>query len=195
MKSLLALLLLVSPSFFAKEPALVVVVESFAILSKNTARPTDARFASSATTTTTTTMEAPEPAVFNFGAASSRDQVLFTAERPGNPTIAKTTGGLADPEQVRAWMNFMTREQGIRNVIALLDENEFAVYGDEGHLLRLYREAGMQCLVQPMRGNNACRNIVEFVRRAEAADEKVVAHCTGGVGRAGRVAACWLMKR
>jgi len=163
------------------------MVESFVILSsKNTATPATAVFASAATTT-----EAPKPAVFNFGAASSRDEILFTAERPGNPA---TKTGLADMDQVHEWISFMTHEQGIRNVIALLDENEFSAYGEPG-LLQLYEEAGLRCLVQPMRGENACKNIIDFVRQAEAANEKVVAHCTGGIGRAGRIAACWLMKR
>ena len=136
-------------------------------------------------------MEAPQPAVFNFGAASARDNILFTAEQPGYPA----TGGVTDRNlRAHAWMAFMTQQQGIRNVIALLDENEIANYKEPG-LLSLYEEADMNCLVQPMNGKNACKNIIDFVQRAEANNEKVVVHCTGGIGRAGRVAACWLMKR
>ena len=142
---------------------------------------------------TDSSVEAPNRALFNFGAASARDNVLFTAERPGNPAITKT--GLADPDRVQEWITFMVDQQGIRNVIALLDENELANYGEPGRLLKLYQEAGIKCLAQPMNGPNACQNIIEFVRQAESNNEKVVAHCTGGIGRAGRVAACWLMKR
>jgi len=135
-------------------------------------------------------VETPNPAVFNFGAASTRDTVLYTAERPGNP---ETKTALADMDEVQAWIAFM-KQQGIGNVIALLDENELANYAEPG-LVQIYKDAGIRCLVQPMRGASACSNIIAFVREAEANQEKVVAHCTGGIGRAGRVAACWLMKR
>jgi len=162
------------------------VVDAFVGISKNAHCVPFSKKAAAASS-----VEVQEPAIFNFGAASSRDNVLFTAERPGNPA---TKTGKADMDQVHEWIQFMKQQQGIDNVIALLDENEFESYGEPG-LLQIYEEAGIKCLVQPMRGQNACKNIIDFVRQAEAADEKVVAHCTGGIGRAGRVAACWLMKR
>ena len=132
-----------------------------------------------------------DAAVFNFGAASSRDSVLFTAERPGNPKSKSSDA--ADMDEVQAWIAFM-KEQGVSNVIALLDENELSIYAEPG-LVQIYENAGLVSLIQPMKGGNACKNIIEFVREAEAKGEKVVCHCTGGIGRAGRVAACWLMKR
>ena len=129
-------------------------------------------------------------AVFNFGPASARDTVLFTAERPGNPR-GKTD--IANEQQVQDWLAFM-KEQRISHVIALLDENEFANYAAPG-LLKRYENAGLTCLVQPMRDRNAKTNIFRFVRQVEAVDGRVVAHCTGGIGRAGRVAAGWLVER
>lgn len=130
-------------------------------------------------------------ASFNFGPASTRDTILFTAERPGNSST--TTTGVADVAKVQEWIAFM-KQQGIANVIVLLDDNELTMYHDPD-LLQRYKIAGFEFLVQPMNGQNACQTIMAFILRAESKNERVVAHCTGGVGRASRVAACWLMKR
>jgi hypothetical protein len=133
-------------------------------------------------------------AIFNFGPASTRDTVLYTAERPGNPP---DKASVADEQQVEAWLAFM-KERGVSNVIALLDDNELDSYASiapDGGLVRIYENAGMTCLVQSMRDPNASRNVFQFIRQVEADNGKVVAHCTGGIGRAGRVAAGWLVDR
>lgn len=130
-------------------------------------------------------------APFNFGPVSSRDKVLFTSERPGNTSIEKTN--IADPAQVQDWLDFMTN-QGVTYVIALLDENEYTdCYAAPG-LFDAYRKAGLEAMVQPMNDPDASRNIFQAIRRTMESDNgKVVVHCTGGTGRAGRVAAGWLV--
>lgn len=138
-------------------------------------------------------------AIFNFGPASARDTVVHTAERPGNNPHAL----LADEQQVQSWLAFM-KQQDVSHVIALLDENEYVDYYDAiapgGGLLKIYEMAGLTCLVQPMSEPDAGQNIFRFIRHAEAcasakSNGKVVVHCTGGIGRAGRVAAGWLVSR
>jgi len=128
----------------------------------------------------------------NFGPASSRDSVLFTAERPGNPKGDKLAP--VDDESVFEWIEFMRNENQISHVLALLDENEFSNYEPSG-LLRMYEQGGLKYTVQSMSDANACENVCHLLMRAEADNERVVAHCTGGIGRAGRVAGGWLSYR
>lgn len=127
-------------------------------------------------------------AIHNFAPASSRDTFLYSAERPGNPP--GKTDAVAD-ETVDEWIAFM-KDQGINRVIALLDENELVNYSD---LTGLYKAGGLKSHVQPMREQGASDKILTILRDAESASEKVVVHCTGGIGRAGRVTAAWLVDR
>lgn len=53
----------------------------------------------------------------------------------------------------------------------------------------------MRCYCQPMQVPGAAQKIFQIIRQAQEQNEKVVVHCTGGVGRAGRVAAGWLVTR
>ena len=131
--------------------------------------------------------------MYNFGPASQRDDnVLFSAERPGNPP------GKKDPipdEKVVQWIQFMQqKEQNIHTVVALLDENELINYEPTG-LLTLYQKHGLQCKVQSINDPRAAYNLFHLLEQAEAAQQRVVTHCTGGIGRCGRVAGAWLMHR
>ena len=127
----------------------------------------------------------------NFGPISTtrNDQTLCTAECPGHETSA---GGVSK-EVVDAWVAFMTTN-GIKHVLVLLDANEMDHYPEPG-LLKLYEAGGMQPHVVPMGSNGAYRQIMSILQDIEQKDEKAVTHCTGGVGRAGRVAAAWLSTR
>jgi hypothetical protein len=127
----------------------------------------------------------------NFGPASARDTVLYTAERPGNPT-GKTD--VIPDEKVQEWIAFM-KEKGIGRVIILLDDNEFTNYCGDLGLLAMYEAGGLQYNVQSMNAPGASENIMAILQASEKGQEKVVTHCTGGVGRSGRVAAGWLVER
>jgi hypothetical protein len=150
----------------------------------------------------------PSSGKFNFGPASARDNVLFTAERPGNPSIDDDKAGkevvavVADEQQVQDWLAFM-KASGVTHVVALLDDEEFAnCYAAPG-LLQTYQSAGLTCSVQPMRDPRASQSIFAFLHTVEAQSSsssgsgggKVVAHCTGGIGRSSLVAAGWLVDR
>ena len=88
------------------------------------------------------------------------------------------------------------KAEGVTNVIALLAPDEYATfYGPPDSMCQIYRKAGINCLCQSMFDADASTNIFAFLHDVEARNEKVVAHCTGGIGRAGRVAAGWLMER
>ena len=127
----------------------------------------------------------------NFGPISTTrsDQILFTAERPGHATLP---GGVSK-EVVDEWVSFMTTS-GIQHVLVLLDDNEMNNYPEPG-LLKLYQDGGVKPHVVPMGSNGAYKRIMGILQDIEQKNEKAVTHCTGGVGRAGRVAAAWLSTR
>lgn len=127
----------------------------------------------------------------NFGPISQRDQVLYTAERPGNPS---TKGEPVGKEKVEDWIAFM-KGKGIKHVLALLDENELEIYAEGGGLMELYEAGGMVPHLTPMRPDGAYTEIMDILNDVEKENEKAVCHCTGGIGRAGRVAAAWLSTR
>lgn len=138
----------------------------------------------SASTATSNTVP---PALHNFGPVSTRDSLLFTAERPGNPEGKSDT---VSDEAVQGWITYV-KAQGITHVIALLDDNEFANYVSD--LPTLYQAGGLQFSQQPMSAPDAASHIFQIIDQAAGGgSEKVVVHCTGGIGRAGRVAAGWL---
>ena len=128
-------------------------------------------------------------APYNFGPVSSRDTTLYTACRPGNPP---SKSDAVTTEAVAEWIEFM-KASGVSKVVCLLDENEYCNYNTD--LCKLYGCAGLDYICQEMGAEGASTRINEFIDQAADSGEKVVAHCTGGVGRAGRVAAGWLVHR
>ena len=124
----------------------------------------------------------------NFGPASPLDQTLYTAKQPGIVVDDKIS-----TESVQEWIDHISA-QGVTNVITLLSDDELEIYEEPG-LKALLEQAGMKCFISPMGDLGACDRVFTVVREAEAKGEKVVCHCTGGVGRAGRVAAGWLVHR
>lgn len=131
-----------------------------------------------------------EDTLHNFGPASPLDTILYTAERPGNPP---TKDGEATSDDVDKWISFI-QGQGVTNVIALLDDSELEIYGPPG-LLKMYERAGMKCHQVSMGDEGSCGRIMEVIDQADQRGEKIVTHCTGGIGRCGRVCAAWLVHR
>jgi putative intracellular protease/amidase len=124
----------------------------------------------------------------NFGPASSRDTFLYTAERPGNPPGKKD---LVPDEKVYEYITFM-KKQGVARVLLLLDEQEIAIYSD---LLAMYTAGGLLYNIQSMNEEGAAKKVMAILKASEEQGERVCTHCTGGIGRCGRVAAAWLVER
>lgn len=141
----------------------------------------------------TTRTSGSEENRYNFGPASSRDAVLFTAARPGNPPAENKFDNI-DDAVVMEWIQYMKHEQGISHVLVLLDDNELESYLPTG-LETLYQNGGLSYTIQPMKAPGAASTIFARLDEAATRNERVVAHCTGGVGRSGRVAAGWLVHR
>lgn len=130
--------------------------------------------------------------LLNFGPASARDTVLYTAERPGGdpPLGADGIASRISNEVVQEWIRFV-KAQGIQHVLVLLEDIELDVYEAPG-LLKLYEAAGLTYHRTLMGETGASNKAMAIIRTVQASNEKILAHCTHGMGRSGRVAAGWL---
>lgn len=124
--------------------------------------------------------------MYKFAAASPRETIVFGSARPEYSS-----------DQVNEWIEFM-QSQDIKRVCCLLSQTQLDGYLD---LLGIYRQtfgsdrvcwspiedfqlADRQTLIQ---------QILPFLAIADEQSEKVVVHCSGGIGRTGHVLAAWLV--
>jgi len=136
----------------------------------------------------TTTPRHPDTA-FNFGPASALDEIVFTSERPGGDPPTKDAK--IPISTVQEWADFM-KGRDIQHVLVLLDDHELEIYEEPG-LLAKYEENGFRVHRNPMNGKGSVENAEKILKSIASANEKVVCHCTHGMGRSGRVAAGWLV--
>lgn len=86
------------------------------------------------------------------------------------------------------------KDKEIHHVLMLLDDNELEDYPEPG-LEEMYKNAGFIVHHEPMSEEGAANRIFDILDTAEKNGESVVAHCTHGQGRSGRVSAAWLVHR
>lgn len=124
--------------------------------------------------------------IHKFAAASELEPIVFGASRPGYSA-----------QNVHDWVNFMKR-QDIQQVCCLLSDTQLARYSD---LLGVYRQAfGIERVCwapiedfQLAKRETLLQTILPFLAAADQLGEKVVVHCSGGIGRTGQVLAAWLV--
>ena len=123
---------------------------------------------------------------YRFAAASAEELIVFGASRPGYRK-----------EQVDDWLAFM-QGQGIQRICCLLTEARLMRYGG---LLSHYQQifgADRVCWApiedfQLADCDALVGIILPFLAAANRAEEKVVVHCSGGIGRTGQALAAWLV--
>ncbi|WP_138497282.1 dual specificity protein phosphatase family protein [Nostoc sp. PA-18-2419] len=123
---------------------------------------------------------------YKFAPACENEQIVFGAARPGYTN-----------KMVENWTEFM-KHQGVKRVCCLLPKQELASYWD---LLGTYRqEFGNQLVcwapIADFHLSNLetlTQKILPFLIEADQQNEKVVIHCSGGIGRTGHVLAAWLV--
>ena len=124
--------------------------------------------------------------MYKFAAAMENEPIVFGASRPG---YANT--------QVHHWVEFM-KHQGIQRVCCLLPDNQLVRYCD---LLETYQQdfGHHQVCWAPIEDfqlsdlRTLTTKILPFLAQADKQAEKVVVHCSGGIGRTGHVLAAWLV--
>ncbi|MEG4535338.1 dual specificity protein phosphatase family protein [Microcoleus sp. D2_18a_D3] len=121
-----------------------------------------------------------------FAAASENELIVFGAARPG----------YRDAELAR-WIEFM-QGHNIKQVCCLLDQTQLIRYSD---LLGTYRKifgCDRVCWAPIADFELVDRDILidrilPFLESADSKGERVVVHCSGGIGRTGQVLAAWLV--
>ena len=131
--------------------------------------------------------------MFGFGPASTSEQVVYGAQRPGYPDE------VVRANTVDEWLGFM-RHSGMQRVVCLLSSPQLKFYEEiPGGLLACHvREFGKsKWLHAPIEDYHLCdselllERILPFLRDADVVGEKTVVHCSGGSGRTGHVLAAW----
>ncbi|MBE9189054.1 dual specificity protein phosphatase family protein [Gloeocapsopsis crepidinum LEGE 06123] len=124
--------------------------------------------------------------MYKFASAAEDEPIVFGSARPGYRN-----------EQVKEWIKFM-QYQDIKRVCCLLPESQLTRYSN---LLDVYRQTfGLdQVCWTPIEDFHFAdaeiliHQILPFLAAANQNHEKVVVHCSGGVGRTGHVLAAWLV--
>ena len=124
--------------------------------------------------------------MYKFATASADELTVFGSTRPG----------YAD-EQVSQWIDFML-DRDIRRVCCLLTKKQLDRYDD---LLGSYQQAfGKEHVCwAPIEDFSLATpemlvdRILPFLAIADRQQEKVVVHCSGGIGRTGHILAAWLV--
>nr|WP_228052839.1 dual specificity protein phosphatase family protein [Nodosilinea sp. LEGE 07298] len=124
--------------------------------------------------------------MYKFAPASESEPIVFGSARPGYSN-----------EQVNEWIEFM-QNKDIQRVCCLLPESQLTRYSN---LLNIYRQTfGLDHVCwTPIKDFHFATleilicQILPFLATVNQNNEKVVVHCSGGVGRTGHVLAAWLV--
>lgn len=124
--------------------------------------------------------------MYKFAPASPQEKIVFGASRPGYSQL-----------EVNNWIAFM-QQQNIKRVCCLLTHEQLAGYSD---LLGIYQqEFGVEQVCWAAIADfhiaditTLTEKILPFLVTADQQHEKVVVHCSGGIGRTGHVLAAWLV--
>jgi protein-tyrosine phosphatase len=123
---------------------------------------------------------------YKFAAASEAEAIVFGSARPSY-----------NDNKVVQWIEFM-HNRNIQRICCLLSLTQLNHYSN---LLKVYQQyfGPSQVYWVPIEDfqlvdyETLTQKILPFLSMANQQNEKVVVHCSGGVGRTGQVLAAWLV--
>jgi len=124
--------------------------------------------------------------MYKFAAAAENEQIVFGSARPEYTD-----------ERVCEWIEFM-QNRDIQRICCLLTQKQLTYYSD---LLDNYRQVfGIERVCwAPIEDFSLATpeilvdRILPFLAIADRQNEKVVVHCSGGIGRTGHILVAWLL--
>jgi hypothetical protein len=129
-------------------------------------------------------------AKYNFAPASSRDSLVYGAERPGAASEYDKPDAIS-VDIIHDWANFM-KENKIKRVISLLNDDEYNFFQSPGYEATL-KSLGFEVTAVNVFNKDALGLLIKSFESVSKNSEKVVVHCSGGQGRTGVVLSLWLM--
>ena len=126
---------------------------------------------------------------FNFAAASDLDGLAFGSLRPGKQANSIEETSAVTPAEVEEWVVFM-KSEGIKHVLSLLGDDELEWYQED--LDQAMIAAGFTYTRTSVFQSGALAKMAESLTKAKTANEKIVIHCSGGIGRAAIGLGLWL---
>jgi arsenical resistance protein ArsH len=128
---------------------------------------------------------------YNFSSISNLDNFVFASCRPGPwPCEDQTPETRIKEGSIGAWIEFV-KEKGITHIVSLLAPDELASYSCS--IGSLITSSGLNYTNVHIRSSGAFDSTMAAIDLAVKAGGKCLIHCWGGGGRAGRVAASWLV--
>lgn len=129
---------------------------------------------------------------FNFAPASTRDSLVFGAERPGADSKFDVPDSIT-PTVVNEWLDFM-KKHDIKHIISLLNDGELQFFQSPGYLAAA-KAKGFGLSSVNVFEHTSFKQLNEALDHISATETKCVVHCSGGEGRTGIVLALWLQKK
>lgn len=131
---------------------------------------------------------------YNFAPASTRDEVLYGAARPGASQQLCYRPDLKLPASVITEWAYWAKGEGFERVITLLSPSELDTYqGSVVDVLSHQFSGHYSNIVMDRPG--ALQQVLAAVRTAQEAGDKILVACWAGAGRTGQVLAAWLVQQ